>query len=435
MNLTNDCLRLERTCPLPNSHNRLRQFHDLWHEALEAYPDADRFTTKLNACIQTGRTVTFVLQKEHSKSERFGSWYEPWREQMRADPLMRWLVNARNQIEKQGDLETSSRAIITLASGSQEQRLMSLSVPPLLSPAQTAMALNTEKLGEEARRDAVIIVERRWSVEELPEHELLDVLSHCYGVLATIVSEAHARLGVAMHTFGGESHMGKHVRVRHPAGRLTCMVASAESRKAYWHLGEASLITMPLETIRSPERSGPEIVDHYGPSIGGHRIQPGIPLAEYAAASHQIGRIILAKDRCHHTFAWLFRGLEVIKAVLADSEDEQAKTVMIRRLAAEVDALGADAVVFSSELWTADEPEGSDPRHIVRPSRREDRGEAFATELLQRNGDHRLWLSCFTRDTEGRIVLAEALDVPTDHDSSMFFPILSVWESWSDGDV
>src|SRR3954454_22332559 len=42
-------LRVEKSCPIPKTHTRLRQTHDLWHEMQLAYPDADLFVTKLNA--------------------------------------------------------------------------------------------------------------------------------------------------------------------------------------------------------------------------------------------------------------------------------------------------------------------------------------------------------------------------------------------------
>jgi hypothetical protein len=71
-------LRVEKSCPVPKTHNRLRQTHDLWHEMQVAYPDAQDFVTKLNACVQAARSVTFVMQKELSSQPWFGDWYAPW---------------------------------------------------------------------------------------------------------------------------------------------------------------------------------------------------------------------------------------------------------------------------------------------------------------------------------------------------------------------
>jgi hypothetical protein len=51
-----------------------------------------------------------VLQKEHVAVPDFEPCYAGWQERMKADPVMRWLVDARNQIVKRGDLETRSTA-------------------------------------------------------------------------------------------------------------------------------------------------------------------------------------------------------------------------------------------------------------------------------------------------------------------------------------
>lgn len=61
-----------------------------------------------------GRSVTFVIQNLKSivGVERFESWYEPKRDVMRADPLMKYFVDARNNLEKQGRLDVSTQGVI-----------------------------------------------------------------------------------------------------------------------------------------------------------------------------------------------------------------------------------------------------------------------------------------------------------------------------------
>lgn len=98
------------TCVVPKTHARLEQAHALWHEALAAYHDPELFVTKLNALIQALRTVTWVLQKEFGNSKEFKSWYEAWQDTMAADERLRWALAVRNEVEHQGDLETSSVA-------------------------------------------------------------------------------------------------------------------------------------------------------------------------------------------------------------------------------------------------------------------------------------------------------------------------------------
>jgi hypothetical protein len=77
---------------------------------------------------------------------------------MKADPLMRWLVDARNQIVKRGDLETRSTARALIRS-----------------------------------YGAIALTESRRLTKDLPDRELLEARAHCYGILSVIVAEAHER--------------------------------------------------------------------------------------------------------------------------------------------------------------------------------------------------------------------------------------------------
>ncbi len=427
-------MRLEKSCPLPKTHNRLRQMHELWHEAAAAYSDPDEFTTKLNACVQAARSVTFVLKKEHSKSHGFEEWYAGCEARMRNDPLMRWLVKARNAIEKEGDLETQSEAVVSLAVGAHEQVLKTMQVPPLLPPELVAAAVDVGGLDDGLRRDGVMIVERRWTVAELADGELLDVLGHCYGVLATVVRDAHARLGVVMRTFGGELHGSRHDRADHPTGRLPCMTATGELRTAYWHLGLDSLLDYEVTAteLDRDEASFEETRTRYGPALGSHRVYPGMPVEEQAEAMHRIGRHVLQVDGYHRTYAWLHAGDKPVAQLALDPEDQQDKAVKTRMLAADVDRLGADVVFYVAETWLAMPVPPDDPRFKLRAGERADRKEALVTYLLQRDGASVMWTSVFERDYEGKITFTEPSRSELD-DLTIFEPVLRVWRGWDVG--
>lgn len=59
----------------------------------------------LRNLIVFGRSVTFVLQNLRSATVEFDEWYAPHQHAMKSDPLMRFFVDARNKLEKQGKLE------------------------------------------------------------------------------------------------------------------------------------------------------------------------------------------------------------------------------------------------------------------------------------------------------------------------------------------
>ena len=95
-------------CALEAVHKRLEDLHRQWHAAADAYFDPDSFRVAIQSAIQTARTVSFILQNNKHAFPDFDAWYSPWQERFRADPLMCWMVEARNKIEKRGDLETYS---------------------------------------------------------------------------------------------------------------------------------------------------------------------------------------------------------------------------------------------------------------------------------------------------------------------------------------
>src|SRR4051794_14608956 len=102
--------RLERSCPMPSTHTRLKQAHELWHRALAAYADVDEFALHLNQLIVTLRQVTFMVQNHKERIPDFDEWYGAWQKRMGADPIMKWMRDARTQVEHVGDLDVASTA-------------------------------------------------------------------------------------------------------------------------------------------------------------------------------------------------------------------------------------------------------------------------------------------------------------------------------------
>ena len=49
---------------IPGTSRRLEQTHQLWHEALTGYPDADLFCLRVNSLLTAARSITWILQKE-----------------------------------------------------------------------------------------------------------------------------------------------------------------------------------------------------------------------------------------------------------------------------------------------------------------------------------------------------------------------------------
>ncbi len=73
-------------------------------------PTRHRRMSGLRNLIVFGRSVTFVLQNLRTvvPAGNFDTWYEPQQQSLKADPLMRYFVDARNELEKQGRLSVAT---------------------------------------------------------------------------------------------------------------------------------------------------------------------------------------------------------------------------------------------------------------------------------------------------------------------------------------
>jgi hypothetical protein len=418
--------KLEKRCPLEKSHTRLRQVHGLWHEALDSYALPDLFTARLNALLQAARSVTWVLQQEMRHDEGFEDWYGPWQERMRADERMRWLVEARNRIEKQGDLDLHSLASVRVVAGAFTGPKVELEVAPHMGPAEIAAAVELEGLPEEFRESGLLEVERRWSVPERPGEEVLELAAHAYGMLAQLMIEAHARRGARMQTFGIEDHGGRHRKRPHPTGRLECMIVGREERIAHWHLGHEALMEIEAVAPARGEEGREEARERYD-FTDWPRVGAGDSLEQQAEVWHQWARRFLERDGSHRTIASLFAGRENT-LIDVTPEDDQSKRANLARIAVEVDRLGADSVIFTSEAWLAMAVEEGDPRHGVRARDRRDRVDSLITYAVARDGTSAAFSSRFRMDS-GLPVLEDPTPLSADPRQS-FGPILEVWDSW-----
>lgn len=74
--------------------------------------DPERRIPGLRNVVVFGRAVTNVLQNLRSTESEFDSWYAPYVEEMRSDPVLRYLYQLRSEVLKQGSVATSTSAFI-----------------------------------------------------------------------------------------------------------------------------------------------------------------------------------------------------------------------------------------------------------------------------------------------------------------------------------
>jgi hypothetical protein len=181
---------------------RLRDLAQLLRNCGETYFSPDLFRQNTNQFLQTSRTITFIIQKNKADIPEFETWYkanvlQPWAN----DPVMSWAKDARNVIEKEGDLEMQStlRATVLYSYISNEDMTIEVSRQELLQA-------NIDRLLQAASRElppaiadaAVLKIQRRWVANSLPNHELIYALTYAYSQLHGVCSLLAAHLNSAL---------------------------------------------------------------------------------------------------------------------------------------------------------------------------------------------------------------------------------------------
>jgi hypothetical protein len=418
-------------CPIPKTHARLDQSHALWHESLDSYAEPDRFVGRLNALIQALRSVTFVLQKELRHKENFDSWYLPWQERMRADKRMTWLVSARNKIEKEGDLDTHSVAHVRVVGDWRETAVAELDVDPTSEAHDIARRVSV-LVPPRSQREDTLVVERLWTVEELANDEILDTLAHCYGFLFRLVAAVHEEWGDRdkQCILSTEGPCGGGPSTPHPSGRMPCMVASRESRTARRDLQSGAPVEMGIRPLDGPAVSKEEVEARYGSPAALEGLSQSASVFDLGHAFHEWGRKVLLADGYHSTFAWLLTADKRLVHIALYPEDHREKYLGIEQVALEADRLGAEDLIFTTEVWEAPAVKPDDPRAEMRATEREDRQEVFLTVALGRDGKCREWRTRMSRTESGDLELAEMH--ATDIEPPLFLaPVIKVWDSWT----
>ncbi len=295
------------TCPLAAVDRRAQDVHQQWHQAEQAYFDPDQFRIAIQTAIQTLRTVTFILQKHKRQIPNFEAWYGAWQQRLAADPLMRWMVDARNKIEKQGDLEVHSfvRAEIIASYLNEGPRI---DVPAKLfdTPAELLTAIPRRELLEHVRKHGALRIQRRWVENTLPDYELLDAVAIAYGRIAELAHDARRQMGldapITTNTETGEQY-GDGAR----GGRMPCMIGHGDSRSLVISLTDGRPIQ--FERVHTDVNSGDAkmVTERYGDAHNGMFGPEGANEEEIAASLFRTARKVFLRDGFHESIFFLFR--------------------------------------------------------------------------------------------------------------------------------
>jgi hypothetical protein len=363
------------TCFLVAVDQRIDDARTHWLEAEAQYFDPGAFRLRLNACIQTLRTVTFVLQKQKSVIPQFEQWYETWQERMRRDDVLRWLIESRNKIEKQGDLETHSRAIIGIYDSWLRPPLLQVKVKPSMPPRDFAQMLASLSPRCMISEGALLKVERRWVDSELPEREILEAIYSGYASLLELVVSAHRQCNL------------DETQIVCPWFRKFCQGDQSDSIKKHqqskitWvSLEDCSARSISVKTKKVTRRMITKVVRkryHLPDKLDNLK---GFSLEEQAKGWFEIAKVALKRDGYHYPMA-ILRTADSAEVLQLRMDDRAGKQLAIRTLGELAAERKAVAVFFINEAWIAP----FDPAHPDRHAKdHPNRTEALVVHAVNR---------------------------------------------------
>ena len=401
-------------CPLLAVHTRLEDISRLWLQAAKSYSDPDNFRTNLNACIQSLRSVTWILQKNKSLILGFDIWYGEWQRRMKDDPILRWLVEARNQIEKEGDLETHSTVRVSVLANWNESPHSQFTVSPFLPTGAIASNIQLRNVSKAVRETGVLSVERRWVSSTLPNTELLDALAHASGFMTHLIKDAHDKLGIRT-SFGD---------IPQPTdGRLPMMVSLSRYRSVYIKLSTGEFIAPQTKFEEMPEGIGDIAKKRYDlQDFTRSNSSNPLTLSERAGQFFEIAKKILKKDGHLNHIVILFLPNGQTRMLTLDLKDRSEKYLGFSQVAEEVERTGAHALINIAESWIARQ-DPSNPNQTATDS--PDRLEAITLSAISSQGEEYNLLARFEHQGEnidiGPTQEAEGMG------SSALDPIRRVW--------
>ena len=426
----------ENNCPLAAVDRRLQDAHRLWHQAEESYFDPDGFRIAVQNTIQTLRTVTFILQKHKRLVPDFDTWYgvkeQPgyWQKRLLADPLMRWMVNARNRIEKQGDLEAKSfvRAEI-IASYLEEGPKIEVPAHLFDNPAALFRGVPKDVLQKHVMENGTLRIQRRWIENSLPEHELLDALAIAYGRITELVHDAHRQMGIpgpkTIHHGTGEVF-----DIAALGWRMPCMIGHEEPRSLLISLADGAVLEFKHEAVKVDLAKAKKAAERYPMNPAEVMGRDYESEEAIAAAYFEMVRSVFLKDGYHLPFLFLFRGRKCVRMFPTPAENQQQKYLLMRSLANEVVRYGADATILVDELWMAP---ASDLAPYQRPAELPTRREALMLALVTKTGEPVDFIAMINRD--GDTVSLGETSIIRGGAAFMFAPFYEAWgrpipEAW-----
>lgn len=308
--------------------------------------DPDNFRRALNTTIQELRNVSFLVQKQKASLPDFDVWYTSWQEEARTDDVMRWVVDSRNRIVKQGDLDLLSKMTARYHVDWIRSTQVELNLPPRMPLVAAAQAFHL-RLGSPPL--GLITVRRRWSDYKLPGRELLDALTGPYKRCADLLAKAHNAADI------GDCPISLAIpECPHESSTPECMANPAQYAEVSIDVSNSTLAILHSNPVQMDPEGMRGAIERYG---GLESLAEAMREANDALGAVdtyiEMGRRILTVDDHLVLMCLFFRGPTVVGQMGGEPEDHYSKVLLADRIAETALSTGADSVLISADSWHA----------------------------------------------------------------------------------
>jgi hypothetical protein len=324
---------------------RLRDLAQLLQNCNETYFSPDRFRQNTNQFLQTSRTVTFIIQKNKATIPDFDRWYKdsvitPWS----IDPVMTWAKDARNVIEKEGDLDMQStlRASVLFSYISVDDMVVETTRKELLkADIDNLLRVATSKLPPGIADAAVLKIERRWIANSLPNRDLVYALTYAYTRLHEVCCALARHLGIELER-----------TVPHPTNLDP--VASDTARARFIKFGKSGIgSNRSIRIAADPDYRPPATLVKLKAELDS--MPRPASLADVVTRHAKLAEVMFEHHGSHVPMLALYdKNWNQIDFMSTKFSDQSEKFIFWRNIADRATYLKAFALVWTSESWLRD---------------------------------------------------------------------------------
>ncbi len=408
-------------CIFKNVEKRWLDSWDLWVNCAKNYYNPESFRLNLNNCIQTLRSITWLLQKSKNSIPGFNEWYKKQQSQMINDNILKWLKNSRNKIVKQGDLILHSKAKIAIVTNWLEPPSLEIDIPPFTKTSDFVKVISKKITIKPSYFESILKIERKWVDSELPETELLEGLAHSFKFLTEILSNAHKSLLKDKYIEKCTWYRLYNSQKNHIFGGMNSF---DWYRTSWFNLKNNEFIDIQEIPINK-KFSQKKVRERYSNCANSlNKFREAKNFDEEVKIFFEMAKGVLKKDGHHIPIAIIGYPNKSKKICSLVFKDKSEKILVINKIANTLKNTGAINIILISESWLYDIDKAKPSKKGIEYS---DKREMLSVSALNIKGDEFHHNVIFEKLDNKIVIKEESQDKFGNYNEFLLLPIKKAW--------